>query len=196
MINVGTVGSIKPGGRGLEDLHEVSVYLIGIGIALMLVGLVAIGSSLVATLTSMLVFGILLIVGGIFQGVTALWGRSWNGFSLHLLTSILYLVAGVFMIDNPLEAASALTLLIAACLVVGGLLRTIMSAVERFEGWVWVLLNGVVSLVLGVGIWRQWPFSGQWVIGLYIGIEMLVSGMSWVLLGRTMRSRSVLSFKT
>jgi uncharacterized membrane protein HdeD (DUF308 family) len=196
MNNAGTAGSIKDGGRTLDELREISVYLIGMGIALMLVGMAAIGSSFVATLTSMLMFGILLIVGALCQGVSAFWGRSWKGFSLHLLTSALYLVTGVFMIDNPLEAASALTLLIAACLVVGGLLRTAVSAIERFDGWGWVFVNGVVSFVLGLGIWRQWPLSGQWVIGLFIGIEMLFSGMSWVMLGRMMRSQSMVALRT
>jgi uncharacterized membrane protein HdeD (DUF308 family) len=82
----------------------------------------------------------------------------------------------------------SLTFLIAACLLTGGVLRIGVSAVERFEGWGWVVLNGVISVVLGVGIWRQWPLSGLWVIGLFVGIEMLFSGLSWVMLGLAVRS--------
>jgi uncharacterized membrane protein HdeD (DUF308 family) len=134
------------------------------------------------------VFGILLLLGAIFQTVTAFWGRSWRGFFLHLLAGVLYLIAGVFMIESPVEAALGLTLLVAACLLVGGILRIVLSVIERFDGWGWMLLNGVVSVVLGVAIWQKWPLSGFWVIGLFVGIEMLFSGLSWVMLGLAVRS--------
>jgi uncharacterized membrane protein HdeD (DUF308 family) len=158
------------------------------GIALMILGVVAIGFSLIATLATVLVFGLLLLLGGLFQVVTACWGRSWRGFFLHLLAGVLYLVVGVFMIDNPVETALGLTLLVAAGLLVGGIVRTVLSLVERFDGWGWALLNGIVSLILGIAIWRQWPLSGLRFIGLFVGIEMLFSGLSWVMLGLTVRS--------
>src|SRR5205807_10250020 len=170
------------------SLQEIWVFVVGMGIALMTLGVAAIGSSFVATFATVMVFGILMLLGAIFQIVTALWGRSWRGFFLHLLAGVLYLIAGLFMIDNPVEAALSLTFLIAACLLVGGILRIVLSVVERFEGWGWVLLNGAISVILGVGIWRQWPLSGLWVIGLFVGIEMLFSGLSWVMLGLAARS--------
>jgi uncharacterized membrane protein HdeD (DUF308 family) len=164
------------------------VFLTGMGVALMLLGLATISSSFIATLATVSVFGVLMLLGAIFQVVTALWGRSWRGFVLHLLAGALYLIAGLFMIENPFEAALSLTFLIAVCLLVGGALRIGLAAAERFEGWGWVVLNGVISVVLGVGIWRQWPLSGVWVIGLFVGIEMLFSGLSWVMLGLAVRS--------
>lgn len=173
-----------------ESLREIWAFLAGMGIALMILGGVAIGSSLIATLATVLVFGILLLLGGLFQLVTAFWGRGWRGFFLHLLAGVLYLIVGVFLIDNPAETAIALTLLVAAGLLVGGISRTVLSLVERFEGWGWALLNGVVSLVLGAAIWRQWPLSGLWIIGLFVGIEMLFSGLSWVMLGLAVRSNA------
>jgi uncharacterized membrane protein HdeD (DUF308 family) len=87
-----------------------------------------------------------------------------------------------------MEAALGLTLLVAAGLLVGGILRIVLSVVERFDGWGWVLLNGLVSILLGTAIWRQWPLSGLWVIGLFVGIEMLLGGLSWVMLGLAVRS--------
>jgi len=171
-----------------ESLREVWAFLLGMGIALMILGAVAIGASFIATLATVLVFGIVLLVGAILQVVTALWGRSWKGFILHLLAGALYLIAGVFMIQNPVEAAVGLTLLVAASLAVGGTLRIVLSVLERFDGWGWALLNGIVSLLLGTAIWRQWPLSGLWVIGLFVGIEMVLSGLSWVMLGLAVRS--------
>jgi uncharacterized membrane protein HdeD (DUF308 family) len=160
------------------------------GIALILLGAAAIGSSFIATLATVQVFGILLLVGAIFQVVTALWGRNWKGFFLHLLTGVLYLVAGIFSMEDPFEAAMTLRLLVAACLLVGGVLRIVVPVIERFDGWGWVLLNGIVSLSLGTAIWRQWPLSGIWVIGLFVGVEMIFSGLSWVMLGLAVRPTS------
>ena len=78
-------------------------------------------------------------------------------------------------------------LLVAACLLVGGILRVVLSVIERFDGWGWMLLNGVISVVLGVAICKQWPLSGLWVIGLFVGIDLLMSGTSWVMLALSVR---------
>lgn len=172
----------------LESLRGSWLCLVAMGITLIILGFAAIGSSFVATLATMLVFGILLILGAVAQVVTAIWGRQWRGFFLHVLAGVLYLVAGLFLVESPVEAALGLTLLIAAYLLVGGILRIVLAIVERFPGWGWVLLNGMVSLVLGISIWRQWPLSGLWVIGLFVGIEMLFSGLSWLMLGLGVRS--------
>jgi uncharacterized membrane protein HdeD (DUF308 family) len=174
--------------RDSESLREIWVFLVAMGIALMILGVAAIGASFIATLATVMVFGILLLLSALFQIVTALWGRSWRGFFLHLLAGVLYFITGLFMIENPLEAALGLTLLVAACLLVGGILRIILSVMERFDGWGWTFLNGTVSLLLGIALWRQWPLSGLWVIGLFVGIEMLFSGASWMMLGLAVRS--------
>jgi uncharacterized membrane protein HdeD (DUF308 family) len=172
----------KPG-----NLREIWLFLVGMGIALMAAGAVAISSSFIASMTTMLVFGILLLLGALFQVVTALWGRSWRGFFLHLLGGILYLIVGVILIDHPLESAVAMTLLVAVGLLASGILRIVVSVVERFDGWGWMLLSGVISAALGVAIWQRWPFDGFWFIGLYVGIEMLSSGLSWLMLGLAVR---------
>src|SRR5262245_21722591 len=176
-------------------LREIWVFLLGMGIALIILGLAAISSSVITTFATVLVFGMLMLLVAIFQVVTALWGRSWRGFFLHLLAGVLYLIAGLFMIENPAEAELNLTFLVAACLLVGGILRIGLSLAERFEAWGWVLLNGIASVLLGVGIWRQWPLDGLWVIGLFVGIEMVFSGLSWAMLGLAVRSgrRTVVS---
>jgi uncharacterized membrane protein HdeD (DUF308 family) len=185
----------RQGSRDLEALHESWLFIAGLGVALILVGFAAIGSSFFATLATMLIFGILLLIGGIVQVFTAFWGRRWRGFVSQVLAGVLYLVVGVFLIERPLEAAAGLTLLVAAGLLVGGILRIILAVMERFGGWGWALLNGVISVALGLAIWRQWPLSGLWVIGLFVGIEMLFSGLSWVMLGLAVRSlpRNLLS---
>ncbi|HEV3079905.1 MAG TPA: HdeD family acid-resistance protein [Gemmataceae bacterium] len=184
------VGSRIPVVSGPESLREIWGFLLGMGIALMLLGIAAIGSSLIATFATVLVFGILLLLGAIFEVVTAFWGRNWRGFFVHLLTGVLYLIAGIFLINNPVGAALGLTLLVAVCLLTGGAVRIVLSLLERFDGWGWVVMNGIVSVLLGAAIWRQWPLSGLWALGLFVGIEMLFSGLSWVMLALAVRSGS------
>jgi uncharacterized membrane protein HdeD (DUF308 family) len=182
------MGSPQLGTTEVEALRGTGLFLVVMGVALIVVGFAAIGSAFIATFTTVLVFGILLIAGAVAQVITAIMGRQWRGFFLHLLTGVLYFVTGMFLIDSPVAAALGLTLMIAAYLMVGGILRIALALVERFHSWGWVLLNGVVSLVLGVSIWRQWPLSGLWVIGLFVGIEMLFSGLAWLMLGLGVRS--------
>jgi uncharacterized membrane protein HdeD (DUF308 family) len=171
----------------LESVRAGRMFLIVMGIALIVLGAASMGSSLIATLATVLVFGLILLAGAVFQVVTAFWAHRWRGFFLHMIAGVLYLIAGVFMIENPLEAALGLTILVAVCLLVGGIIRIVMSVFERFEGWGWVFVNGLVSMLLGAAIWRQWPLSGLWVIGLFVGIEMFLSGLSWLMLGLALR---------
>ncbi len=92
------------------------------------------------------------------------------------------------VVGNPAVSAVALTLLIAVFLMIGGLFRILTALTVRFHHWIWVLLNGVISLLLGVMIWSQWPVSGLWVIGLFIGIDLIFYGWSLIMLAMAVRS--------
>ena len=98
-----------------------------------------------------------------------------------------YLIVGLLMVEHPVGAAAGLTLMVAAPFLVGGLLRIFVAATERFDGWGRALVNGMVTVLLGVLTWRQWPESSLWVIGLFVGIEMMFCGLSWVMLGLAAR---------
>jgi uncharacterized membrane protein HdeD (DUF308 family) len=161
-----------------------------LGLVSIFIGLVAIGSAFIATLASVLVFGVLLLIAGITEVVHAVMVRNLKGFALHLLAAALYLMAGLFMLEDPVRAATVITLLLAASFLVGGVLRIIFSLVSRFHSWPWVLLNGVVDLVLGFLILNGWPDSSLWVIGLFVGIDLLFHGWSWVILALTVRTAS------
>jgi uncharacterized membrane protein HdeD (DUF308 family) len=161
---------------------------LALGLVSIIVGLLAIGSAFVATLASVVVFGVLLLVAGITEIIHAVMVRHSRHFGLHLLAAALYLFTGLFMLEDPVRAATVLTLLLAAFLLVGGLLRVLFSFIGRFPGWPWVVLNGVVDLILGVLIWKGWPESSLWVIGLFVGIDLLFHGWSWVILALTVRT--------
>ena len=116
--------------------------------------------------------------------------RGWRGFLLELLSAVLYLGVGILLLVNPLEGALALTIVLAAFLVVEGIFKIIMAMrVRDHDGWGWLLASGILSVTLGVLIWAQWPASGLWVIGLLVGIQLLFTGWSLVMLALAARRR-------
>lgn len=167
---------------GANELRQSWGWYLVFGIVLIVLGMIAIGSSFLMTVASVFFFGWLLIVGGVMEVVHAFWHKRWAGFFLDLLTGILYIVAGWMMVTNPAESALLLTLIIAMFLVFEGVFRIVAALVVRYPHWGSVLLNGIISLILGILIWERWPVSGLWVIGLFVGIEMLFNGWSLVML--------------
>src|SRR5262247_574861 len=170
---------------GAEELRRSWGWFLGLGIGLIILGVIAIGSAFFMTIASVWLFGWLLIIGGVMEVVHAFWHKRWAGFFLDLLTGILYVVAGWMMVTNPAESALLLTLIIAMFLVFEGVFRIVSALTARYPHWGWVLFNGIISLILGISIWQRWPYSGLWVIGLFVGIEMLLNGWSLVMLGLT-----------
>jgi uncharacterized membrane protein HdeD (DUF308 family) len=159
-----------------------------LGVLSVIIGVLAISSTFIATLLSVRVLGWLLLFSGITEVIHAVMVRNLKGFALHLLAAALYLLVGLFMLEDPIRAATVLTLLIAAAFFVGGALRVLFSIAVRFPAWPWVLFNGVVDLVLAVLILNGWPDSSLWVIGLFVGIDLLFHGWAWVILALTVRT--------
>jgi uncharacterized membrane protein HdeD (DUF308 family) len=172
----------------LDQMHRNWPWFLAIGIVLILVGVVAISYPVAATLTTVELFGFLLVAAGVVEIASGVIGRRWGGFLLHLLCGLLYLVLGAVIIDRPLLGAAGYTLLLAVFFVASGLFRVFLSASQRFSGWGWVLLSGAISFLLGVLIWRELPEAAFWVIGTFVGIDLIFNGFSWVMAGLAGRS--------
>ncbi len=168
-----------------SELHRVKhrwgVFGIG-GAVLMILGIIALGSVGIATLASVWVFGILLIVAGVASIISAFAGQGWRGFTLHALLGVLSVVVGFMVIASPLAAAVALTLFLAVYFIAGGLFRLVSSVTERFAGWGWAATGGVASVALGLILVSQWPEATLWFIGLLLGIELIFQGATWIAL--------------
>lgn len=173
---------------GLEELRKRWFWFLGLGVLLIILGMAAIGSSTLMTLATMELIGWLLVVSGIFQTAHAFSLRGWNGFFIEILSGILYCVLGFMIVANPAATALSLTLLIAMFLIFGGIFRIVVAVGVRFPNWIWLLLHGVVNVWLGIAIWKEWPLSGLWVIGLFVEIDMIFNGWSLVMLGVAAKS--------
>lgn len=166
----------------LEEIRKNQGWFFALGIALVALGALALGSSVFTTFASIIFFGWLLLIGGLIQAIHALWTRSWSSFFLNLMLGILNFVAGGIMISKPAVGVLSLTLLLAAFFVAGGLVRIITSLVMRPHQWGWLLLNGIITLILGILIGAEWPLSSLWVIGLFVGIDLILAGWSFIAL--------------
>lgn len=172
----------------LEAIRGRWGWLLALGIVMLAVGVAAICLPLVATLATALALGITLLVGGLVQFVGAFWTRDWSGFFLVLLMGVLYAVLGVLFLNRPVDAMLALTLLLAAMLLVGGAFRTIASLWYQFPQWGWVFAGGLLELALGLMIWLEWPSAASLaVVGLFVGIDMIFTGWTWIMLALRVR---------
>lgn len=182
---------LGPGARllkhELEHLKGDWWWFFLLGVLLVILGIVAIAYPAFSTMGTVFVLGILLIVGGAATIVNSFWAGKWSALLLQLLVGILYVVAGMAIMDAPAESIVVMTLFIAAFFIVVGLFRIVAALLLRFSGWGWVLLNGVVTLLLGVIIYRQWPEASLWVLGILIGVDMLLYGWTWIMMALMLR---------
>lgn len=167
---------------GIEEVRAHRTWFLILGIALIILGSIAIGSAELMTVVSVLLFGWLLIFAGIFEIVHGFARRAWGGFFINMMGGLLYAVTGLLMISHPGIAAITLTLMIAMLLIVAGTFRIFVAFSTAIHHRGWLILNGAISLILGFCILDSWPVSGVWVIGLFIGIDMIFDGWTEVML--------------
>jgi uncharacterized membrane protein HdeD (DUF308 family) len=191
MATVSYPAVASPNMVGADELRRKWGWFVGVGIVLIIGGAVALGSAFSMTVFSVFFLGWLMIAGGILQAVHAFGCKQWSGFFIDLLTGLLYIVVGFMCAANPGATAVALTLLIAMFLIFGGMFRVVIALITRYQNWGWLVLHGVINLLLGILIWRQWPLSGLWVIGLFVGIDMFFNGWALVMLGLTAKNMPV-----
>jgi len=183
-----TVVSSLAGAEHFGDLSKRWGWLLGLGIVFIVLGLIGIGMAFALTVASLIVFGVLLLVGGAVQVVQAFQSKGWKSVLLHVLIAILYLLAGLAVLQNPLLASLVLTLLLAGIILAIGVVRVVMAIQMRgSKGWGLVLLGGIVSIALGALIYLQWPVSALWVIGLFVAIDLIANGWSYVFIALAAR---------
>lgn len=164
-------------------------WILGLGILFVFLGFIGLGMLVGLTLVSMFFFGALLIVAGISHAIDVFKHRYWKGIVGHAFIAVLYIAAGCTVLYEPLLASTLITGMLAGMLIVIGITRIAMAMTLRAaKGWGWLLLAGVSAIVLGVLILLQWPMSGVWVIGMFIAIEMIVNGWTYIFIALALRN--------
>ena len=154
------------------------------GIVLIIAGILSLVAPLAAGLSITVMVGVLLLMGGIAQLLVVFRAGSFGAGILLALLGILTVVAGGYMFSQPLSALATLTLFLAGYFIALGIVECIGAFGARpVPGWGWLLFDGIVSFILGVIIWRQFPVSGVWAIGTLVGIRLMISGWTLVAIG-------------
>jgi len=175
----------------IEIPHELVQYwgwFLAFGIGLLVLGVAAVVRAVTATVASMLFFGWLLVMASGIEIVQAVMVGHWAGFFYHLLAAILFGVTGLLLVTKPLISAEVVTVFIAMFFMVGGLFQLIGSLAVAVPNWGWQVADGIITFVLGLLVLAQWPGSGLWVIGLFIGIDLIFYGCAWIALALGLRT--------
>jgi uncharacterized membrane protein HdeD (DUF308 family) len=183
--------------RGMSDLTAPQTghrprtgwgWFVALGIAQIVLGVIAWFDVIAFTIAGVVFIGALLLVAGVFQIIHAFMDRAWGAFILDLLVGVLYVIGGFLLMAEPVQGSVVITILVAAALIIGGILRIVMSLQHRhMAGWGMMLASGIISLLVGLMLYLTLPWSGLWVVGTLIAVELIVHGVSWLQFGLTLR---------
>jgi len=170
--------SFNPLIAGIEEIRRSWGWFLALGILLIILGTACIAFDVAATFTTVLIFGWMLLIGGVFALVQAFSVGTWSGFFLYLLSALFRGVTGYMLIRYPIVGAETLTLVLASFFIVSGLFRAIGFLMAKFPRWGWAVFSGIVTAVLGVMLLVQIPVSGIWFIGFAIGVDLVFDGVA------------------
>nr|WP_290225145.1 DUF308 domain-containing protein [Trichocoleus desertorum] len=159
------------------------------GIFLIVLGIAAIALPRISTVVAETWIALILVSAGATKVAYAFQSRDQGGFVWKLLLSALYIATGVMLFVNPLTGVLTLTLLLGSFLLAEGSFELILAfRLRPQQNWTWALTNGIVTLLLGAMIFFQWPFNAPWLIGTLVGVSVLFTGASRVMLSLNARS--------
>jgi uncharacterized membrane protein HdeD (DUF308 family) len=169
-------------------VRQASTWSIVWGVWLVVLGMLAVGSPFLAAVAVNALLAWLIVVAGIVHLILAFQAHRAGSLIWRLLVGLAYVFFGVYLITHPALGVASLTLLLASLFLIEGILDiALFFRVRSMQGSSWVLVDGVVTLLLGLMIYRQWPTSSAWAIGTLVGVSMIISGVTGVMLSLTVR---------
>ena len=172
----------------VEMVRHASTWSIVWGVLLILFGMLAIGSPFMAAVAVSVVIAWLIILAGVVHLILAFHAHGAGSLIWKLLVGVAYLFFGVYLIMHPLLGVASLTLVLASLFLIEGILDIVLFFKMRpMRGSSWVLIDGIITLLLGLLIYLQWPVSSIWAIGTLVGVSMIISGITRVMLSLSVR---------
>ena len=159
-----------------------------LGIASIVLGIIALAAPAVAASAVIIVVGATLLIAGVGQVIQGLKGDGWRDKIMPVVLGVITGVAGVGVLAHPILGLSVLSLMLAIYFVIEGIWKIIASF--RFKpnpAWIWMLLGGILSLVLGYLIWNQWPLSGIVAVGVLVGVDLITTGLALFMLSSAVK---------
>jgi uncharacterized membrane protein HdeD (DUF308 family) len=178
--------SDRVGNPAAEPLRAKSGWVVALGIVYLIAGAVALSSVVMATVVSVFLVGIMMIVAGIAEVISALQVKSWGKVFLWLLLGALYILT----FENPLLAAKLLTLLLGASLIASGIVKIVLAFnMKAGSSWGVVVFAGLITLLVGLVIVARWPVNSLYILGLFLAVDLIFSGVGWISIGLGLKPR-------
>jgi uncharacterized membrane protein HdeD (DUF308 family) len=175
-------------GAAIERLRSKWGAIVAFGALLTLMGVAALVFAFESTLAIVTVNGVLFLVAGVAEIGVGMHSKAWGRFFLWVLGGLLYIVAGVMCIMNPVLAAGILTLLLGAGLIAAGVVRAVLAfELPSSPQRPMLFLASAVTFLLGLIIVIHWPLSSVYALGTLLGVDLLVHGVGWVSFGMGLR---------
>jgi len=161
-------------------------------IVLVVFGFLAIALPLATSLGVVVIVAWLIVLSGGFQFIHAFQSKGIGSTLWKILVAILYLIFGIYLLLHPILGVASFTLALALFFVAEG----VVDLVAYFQnlttgGSGWILLNGIVTLILGIMVWKQWPSSSLWLLGTLVGISMIMTGTTRLMISLAARRANV-----
>ena len=164
-------------------------WLLGLGIVLVFLGCIGLSMVIGLTLIIMYFFAALFLISSISHFLDIFKHRDWKGIFWQTIIAILYLIGAGVVLYDPFLASSLITALLAGVMIVIGITRIILAvSLKGSRGCGWLVFAGIIAIILGLLIIMQWPISGLWVIGMFIAIDMIVNGWTYIFIALSMRA--------
>jgi uncharacterized membrane protein HdeD (DUF308 family) len=158
------------------------------GVSLIILGMLAVGSPLIAAVAVNVVIAWLIVFAGAVHLTVAFHTREAGSLIWRLLVGLAYVFFGVYLLARPALGVVSLTLVLATLFLVEGVLNIVLFfRIRSLQGSSWVLIDGIITLLLGLMIYTQWPSSSAWAIGTLVGVSMIISGVTRVMLSLSVR---------
>ena len=166
-------------------------WFVTLGVISVIVGFLAIIFPLASSIATKILLGWLLLIAGIAHVIHAFSDSSWRGFFADILLGILFVVAGGWLAFFPIAGLLALTAFLAIVFMVQGIFEIILSLQMRgVNGWGFILVSGIIALIAGFLVWKGLPFTADWVIGVLAGINLISSGISYIMIAMMSRNKT------
>ena len=192
MSNVSNVGTSPHSlGEAIERLRGKWAAITAFGVLLVVLGFAALFFSLIATIVTVTLNGVLFLIAGAAEVGIGMHSRTWGRFFLWVIGGLLYIAIGLLCIVNPILASVALTLVLGAALIAAGLVRAFLAfQLPADQPRALVFVAAAATILLGLIIVSHWPLDSIYVLGTLLGVDLLFHGVGWVSLGVGLRPQA------
>ncbi len=171
----------------MEVIKRIRGWAIVLGLGLIVLGVATIGSPLISGIAIELIVGSVVLLRGIAIIVHAFKARVWGIGQISYLPGMVSILAGMLMLSHPLVGVEFLTLLIATFLIVEGGTQVYLSFRRPERRWSWRFFAGSAAVLFGILIWTEWPLSGTWAVGAFVGTHIILGGLVTLVTGISAR---------